>query len=194
MSTAAYLVCHRDRTLLGLGKPLRPPSGLIRAFSFHQSRFRDALFDRSLWEYLADHPGDDLVLHFDSDPGFDDVAGYREIGGDVEDGDVPFRDHLAGRPDEPTVHYAVPDPGPPRSVPGGLVRRRGAATPVDEALSPDLRWEPTELLRRTAPHDTGLVEIPANEAVGIVLQLIAARRRPGPPGDDRNRVNAPRPG
>lgn len=167
---------------------------MIRAFSFHRSRFKDVLFHRSLWEYLADHPGDDLVLHFDSDPGFDDVAGYREIGGDVEDGDIPFRDHLAGRHDEQTVHYFVPEPGRPRSGPSGLVRRRGAVTPVDEALSPDLRWEPTEVLRHSALHDGGIVEIPENEAVGIVLRLVAARLRPGPPGDDRNRVSAPRRG
>lgn len=193
MSVAAYLVCHHDQTLLGLGKPLRPSTGEIRAFSY-RSGDADATFARSLWKYLAGCPGDGVALHFDSDPEFDDIAEYREIGGDVEDGDLPLPDYLADEPAEPVVHYAKLRPGHPRSDPSGIVRRRGADRPVDEAFTRNLRWEPTEFLRRAALglDDTDYIEIPEAEAVTFVLRLLAARLRPGWPQDDQRRVSAPR--
>lgn len=189
MSVAAYLVCHRDRTLLGLGKPLRPPTGGIRAFSYPSGRISEATFARTLWKYLLDCPTDDLVLHFDSDPEFDTIAEYREIGGDIEDGDVPLADYLAGELEEPAVYYAELRPGRPRSDPGGIVRRRGVSTPVDGTFTRDLRWEPTDLLRRAALgiDDADRIEIPEAEAIAFVLRLLAVRLRPGWPRNEMDR-------
>lgn len=195
MSIAAYLVCHRDRSLFGLGKPLRPPTGGIRAFSAasHSDEVVDPIFARSLWKYLADCPADDLALHFDSDPEFDDIAEYREMGGDVEDGDLPLADYLVGEPEEPVVYYAKLRDGHPRSDPSGIVRRRAADTRVDDAFTRNLRWEPTEFLRRAelGLDDTDHIEISEAEAVAFVLRLLAARLRPGWP-QNRRGVSASR--
>lgn len=190
MSVTAYLVCHHDRTLLGLGEPLGAPAGGGRAFSRHTGDRSDVAFARELWKFLDDCPGDGVALHFDSDPEFDGCAGYREIGGDLERSGLPLPDDLAGDAAEPTVYYAKLRPGHPRSNPSGVVRRRGAGTSRDDAFTRNLRWEPTEFLRRAAIglDDTDFVEIPESEAVDFVLRLLAARLHPGRPQDDQRPV------
>ena len=190
MSVAAYLVCHHDRTLLGLGEPVGAPAGGVSAFSHHTGARSEATFARGLWKYLDDCPGDGVALHFDSDPEFEGCAGYREIGGDPEDGGLPLSDYIAGDAEEPAVYYAKLRPGHPRSNPSGIVRRRGASTPRDEAFTRNLRWETTEFLRRAAIglDDTDFVEVPESEAVDFVLRLLAARLRPGRHQDGQRSV------
>lgn len=185
MSISAHLVCRSGRSRLGLGKPVRQPDGTITAFSYGSGDSSDAEFARALWKFLDACPDADLGLCFSGDPDFDDLMGYREVGGWPEDGDVPFDEYLAGDPEEAVSYYAKLRPGYPRSAPSGIVRRRGAhgSGAVDEAFTRNLRWEPTEYLRRHALglDDTEHVAITEAEAVDFALGVVAARFRPRVP-------------
>jgi hypothetical protein len=193
MSISSYLVCHSSRSLLGLGKPLRQPDGTITAFSYSSADSSDALFARALWKFLDACSAADLTLCFSGDPDFDEIMEYREIGGWEEDGGLPFDAYLAGDAVGTTTYYAKLRPGYPRENPSGIVRRRGAegAGAVDEAFTRNLRWEPTEYLRRHAVglDDTESVEIDEAEAVAFALGVLTSRFRPRLPLVDPRSVS-----
>lgn len=176
MSTSAHLACPAHQLSIGLGKPLRDADGNLLRFAHAGDRFAEAL-----WAFLEECGGDRLVLADSGDADFETIAEYREIGGWVEDGDVPIDDYLAGHPVEPVQYYGKLRPGYPRSAPSGIVRRRGEGPGVvDEAFTRNLRWEPTEYLRRHALglDDTENVEITDAEAVDFALGVIASQLRP----------------
>ncbi|MFD4482885.1 pentapeptide repeat-containing protein [Streptomyces sp. NPDC058471] len=75
-----------------------------------------------------------------------------------------------------TTYYARIDDEFPRSHPSGVVRRRRAGRLVrDEAFTRNLRWEPTEYLRRyeLGHNDTDHVEISQAEADAFVRRLLS---------------------
>ncbi|MET8524796.1 hypothetical protein [Micromonospora sp. NPDC005172] len=76
MSISSYLVCPSRKLIIGLGKRLRDESGAVKGFSVGG-------------KFLAETAGAELVIKFSDDPEFDEIAGYREIGGD-EYGDITF--------------------------------------------------------------------------------------------------------
>ena len=182
MSVSAYLVCYPRRLTINLGKPLRWPDGTTFGYDqgFLQGAAR-AQLDRALWRFLADTAGDPLVVVHDGDEDFDTVAGYQEIGGDAEDGDIPVADYLGEPPaTDPPSHdvsyFGVRGPDPRDSEPVGVVRRRfvdGHA--VDEAFTRHRRWEPTLRLRdqELGVSEVELVPIPAGKAEAFVARIAA---------------------
>jgi hypothetical protein len=182
MSISAYLVCHPRRLMLNLGKPLRRPDDTVTAFDqgFLQGAER-AQLDRALWKFLADTAGDTLVVAYDGDDDFETIAGYREIGGDAEDGDIPLADYLGetGVPvaDAPGyVYYGVRGPDARRPDLVGVLRRSvvdGHA--VDEAFTRNRRWEPTLRLREQelGYGDAEAVPISADAAAEFVARISA---------------------
>jgi hypothetical protein len=178
-------MCHSSRTWLTLGKPLFADVGPVRTFSYRSSEFSDAAFARALWKLLDHCPAGDLELSSDEEVDFDELAAdYAEIEGLAGAGGVPMDQYLADQPGGATTYYAKTRPGYPRSAPAGIVRRSGTGvTAVDEAFTRNLRWEPTEFLRRAAlglddtDTDTDTVEITEADAVDFALGVLAARLR-----------------
>ncbi len=77
-------------------------------------------------------------------------------------------------PPENVVYYAKIDETHPRTDPRGIVRRRIAdGTAHDEAFTRNLRWEPTEYLRRyeLGHNDVEHVEISIGEAEEFVQRM-----------------------
>lgn len=183
MSISAYLVCHSRRLTIGLGKPLRRADDTVSGFDqgFLRGAAR-AQLDRGLWRFLADTAGEPLVVTYDSDDDFEVVAGYREIGGDAEDGDIPLSTYLGEPPatDPAAAEYAYFGVhGPGVREPVGVVRRRmveGHA--VDEAFTRRLRWEPTLRLRdqELGVGDAELSPISAGEAEAFVARIAGSAR------------------
>jgi hypothetical protein len=182
MSISAYLVCHSRGLTLNLGKPLRRPDDTVMAFDqgFLQGAER-AQLDRALWKFLADTAGETLVVTYDGDDDFETVAGYQEIGGDAEDGNIPLADYLgeadAAAPTPDYTYYGVPGPDPHNLI--GVIRRSVVeGHPVDEAFTRNRRWEPTLRLREQelGYGDTEAVLITADAASAFVARIAA---RPG---------------
>jgi len=100
VSIYAYLVCPSRKLMLGLGKPLREPDGKIRQFAAGSesapSNSEQSDLTKALWKFLADTTGEALYVKFDYGEEFETIAGYPEIGGDAEDGNIPFEDYLRG--------------------------------------------------------------------------------------------------
>lgn len=65
----------------------------------HERPRHGPLFPRALWTFLDGCPSVHPCI--EGDPDFDDVMAYQEIGGWVEDGDLPFDEYLAGDPEKP---------------------------------------------------------------------------------------------
>lgn len=86
-----------------------------------------------------------------------------------------FESELGSPPNPPTVtYYAKIDETHPRTEPRGLVRRRIVdAVAHEEAFTRNLRWEPTEYLRRYAlgHNDIDHVEVTAQEADEFVRRM-----------------------
>lgn len=89
LSMSAYLVCEAREMKLGLGKPLRGPSGKVIDFAD-----RNEMSTRALWKFVADTAGETIIVTFDSDSDFEIFSGYPEIGGWPEDGGIPFEEYL----------------------------------------------------------------------------------------------------
>ncbi|MCX4673402.1 pentapeptide repeat-containing protein [Streptomyces sp. NBC_01381] len=82
-------------------------------------------------------------------------------------------------PADTTTYYARICEEFPRSNPAGIVRRRRAGTTVrDDAFTRNLRWEPTEYLRRYAlgHNDVDHVEITPAEADAFVHRITRKHR------------------
>ncbi|PRX92483.1 hypothetical protein CLV72_110245 [Allonocardiopsis opalescens] len=95
MSISAHLVCPNRRLSLRLGKRLRDEDGKVFGFSVGSiDSWEDEQRSRALWKFLAETSGEELVVVFSDDEQFDTVAEYREIGGQIEDGDIPIEDYL----------------------------------------------------------------------------------------------------
>ncbi|WP_166025794.1 hypothetical protein [Streptomyces chilikensis] len=74
------------------------------------------------------------------------------------------------------TYYAKVSEGCPRSSPRGIVRRRvDEERTYDEAFTRNLRWEPTEYLRRCelGHHDVDHVEISTVEAARFIESAVA---------------------
>lgn len=181
MSVAALLICHSTRTWLTLGKPLFGEVGPVRSFSYRSTEFTDAAFARALWKFLDRCPAGGLALSSDEEVDFDELAtDYAEIGALAGAGGIPMEEYLADEPVEPVTYYGKLRPGYPSTAPSGIVRRRGTGpTAHDEAFTRNLRWQPTEFLRRAALglDDTDTVEISEADAVDFALGVIAAQLR-----------------
>lgn len=191
MSTSAYLVCPPLQLMIGLGKPLRAPDGTISSFDqgLVQGTER-AQIDRALWKFLAQTAGENLVVVFSGDDDFETIAGYRQIGGWTEDGNIPFAAYLSEPPTTPAalggtdgpanvVYYGSLGAGRTRANPSGLFRRSvvdGYA--VDEMFTRRLQWEPTTYLREYefGHNDVDHVEITPAEAHAFVERLTAKGR------------------
>lgn len=104
-------------------------------------------------------------------------SAYREIGGWVEDGDLPFDEYLADDPEELVTYCAVLRPGRSREESSDVVRRRSPGA-EDEVFSRSLRWEPVGHAQRGALGDTDRVRITEEEAVAAALRVITAQQRP----------------
>lgn len=95
MSVAAYLVCGSRKLTIGLGKRLHAPGGRVIGFSIGEHHLSDdSERTKALWKFLADTAGAELVVKYSDDEDFETIAEYREIGGWVEDGGIPFEDYL----------------------------------------------------------------------------------------------------
>lgn len=82
-------------------------------------------------------------------------------------------------PADATTYYARICEEFPRANPAGIVRRRQAGTTVrDDAFTRNLRWEPTEYLRRYAlgHNDSDHVEITPAEADAFVHRITRQHR------------------
>ncbi|MGV9210849.1 hypothetical protein ACTFTM_03200 [Micromonospora sp. RB23] len=96
MSISSYLVCPSRKVIIGLGKRLRDESGAVTGFSIGSHlTSEDPQLTQVIWKFLAETAGAQLVVKFSDDPEFEEIAGYREIGGDEYD-DVTFEDYLSG--------------------------------------------------------------------------------------------------
>lgn len=154
---------------------MRRPDGTITAHGLRPWETAEPLFAHALWTFLDSCV--DVDLCFTGDPDFDDVMAYREIGGWVEDGDLPFDKYLADDPEEPVTYYAVPRPGRSREESSDVVHRRGPGA-VDDVFSRNLLWEPVEHVHRGVLGDTDRVEITEAEAAAVALRIITAQQRP----------------
>jgi hypothetical protein len=84
--------------MLGLGKRLTDPTGKVIGFSIHDHfTFEDPEHTQALLKFLADTAGEAVVVKFDYDPDFEEIATYSEIGGDTYN-DIPFDEYLRGEP------------------------------------------------------------------------------------------------
>jgi hypothetical protein len=96
VSVSSYLVCPSRQLMIGLGKRLREQSGTVIGFSIsNRLTSEDPQLTQALWTFLADTAGSELVVRFSDDEDFEEIAGYREIGGD-EYGDITIKDYLSG--------------------------------------------------------------------------------------------------
>ena len=96
MSIYGYLVCRNRKLMLALGKRLRDPDGKVIGFSIGDHRSsEDVERTHALWRFLADTAGEELVVRFDYDDEFEEIATYCEIGGDVDGVDIPIEDYLS---------------------------------------------------------------------------------------------------
>lgn len=172
MSVSAHLVCHERRLSLGLGKPLRHPDGTVFRFALPTAHVSEADFARALDKFLRECGDHRVTVRFSGDPEFEMIASYPEVGGWPEDGDIPFDEYLRDEPRDEVHYYAKIRPGFSRENPSGMVRRRvGDGHRLDEAFTRNLRWEPTEYLRRYAlgHDDVDHVEVSEAEATQFVL-------------------------
>jgi hypothetical protein len=95
MSIAAYLVCPSREMSIFLGKRLRHRDGPIFGFSVGPAMAEeDPEHCAALFAFLADTAGEQLRVALSYEDDFEVVAGYRMVGGDAEDGDIPFADYL----------------------------------------------------------------------------------------------------
>jgi hypothetical protein len=178
VSISAYLVCRSRRLFINIGKPLRRPDGTVEGYD--QGFISDterAQLDRALWRFLADTAGESLAVVYDSDPDFETIAGFPEIGGWPEDDGIPFSTYL----DEPAdfVYFGMITPGRTPASPAGVVRRHVVdGHPVDEAFTRRLTWEPTLALRdrELGRSEADYVEITPAEAVAFVERVTTARQ------------------
>jgi hypothetical protein len=84
--------------MLGLGKRLTDPNGKVIGFSVRDHfTFEDPEHTRALLTFLADTAGETVVVKFDHDAEFEEIATYSEIGGDAYN-DIPFDEYLRGEP------------------------------------------------------------------------------------------------
>lgn len=96
MSVSSYLVCPSRQLMIGLGKRLREQSGTVIGFSIgNHLTSEDPQLTQALWRFLADTAGSELVVKFSDDEDFEEIAGYREVGGD-EYGDITIEDYVRG--------------------------------------------------------------------------------------------------
>ncbi|WP_435204289.1 hypothetical protein [Micromonospora sp. bgisy143] len=96
MSVSSYLVCPSRQLMIGPGKRLREPSGTVVGFSIGDHlASEDPQLTQAIWTFLADTAGSELVVKFSDDEDFEEIAGYREIGGD-EYGDITIEDYARG--------------------------------------------------------------------------------------------------
>jgi hypothetical protein len=103
MSIGSYLVCPSRRWILCLGKRLTDANGTVIGFSIGDHfTFEDPEHTQALLRFLADTAGETVVVKFDDDPEFEEIAGYCEIGGDAYK-DIPFDDYLRGGQPGPGV-------------------------------------------------------------------------------------------
>ncbi|MEV4385477.1 hypothetical protein AB0J68_07065 [Micromonospora sp. NPDC049580] len=94
MSISSYLVCPSRKLMIGLGKRLRDQSGTVSGFSIGDHlTYEDPQLTQALWKFLADTAGSELVVKFSDDEEFEEIASYREIGGDEYDG-IRIEDYL----------------------------------------------------------------------------------------------------
>ncbi|MEV1108099.1 hypothetical protein AB0I95_05560 [Micromonospora sp. NPDC049751] len=94
MSVSSYLVCPSRQLMIGLGKRLREPSGTVIGYSIgNHLTSEDPQLTQALWKFLADTAGSRLVVKFSDDEDFEEIAGYRELGGD-EHGDITIEDYV----------------------------------------------------------------------------------------------------
>ncbi|MEE1766938.1 hypothetical protein PUR34_01580 [Streptomyces sp. JV185] len=135
---------------------------------------------------LPDDPYEPLLLMYERGGGYSveefiDLDGAMLRVGTVES-NLPARPFLASAPaaldaldaEGEITYYAKTGEGYPRSSPRGIVRRRVDDGPAyDEAFTRDLRWEPTEYLRRyeLGHNETDHVEITAAEAAAFVESM-----------------------
>lgn len=67
----AYLICEKTRKAICLGKPIREPGG--RTEYYHSGpangdpNHEDALLNRVLWKFLAEHARQELRIVFSGD-------------------------------------------------------------------------------------------------------------------------------
>ncbi|MFI5926420.1 hypothetical protein ACIA3K_10560 [Micromonospora sp. NPDC051543] len=93
MSVSSYLVCPSRQLMIGLGKRLRDESGAVTGFSIgNHLTSEDPQLTQVIWKFLAETAGAELVVKFSDDEDFEEIAGYREIGGD-EYGDITIEDY-----------------------------------------------------------------------------------------------------
>lgn len=180
MSRHVYLACPEPGLKLAIGRPLDvkwialevAPNSLLRPG--HRPTRRVLL--QTLSKLLTDHPIGGMSL---CEGRSRRLNGLREIGGDAEDGGIPFADYLADQPLEWVTYYFRTRTGIPRLL-GGVVRRReidGVAEQVDEAFTRRLRWEPTDYLDRyrRKHDDIDRIEFSEGEAFQFVLRRLVSR-------------------
>jgi hypothetical protein len=110
----------------------------------------------------------------------DEDALYRYLSGVYE---YLFEGRDVETPTSRKTYYAVIDETHPRATPLGVVRRAASDGAVrDEAFTRNLRWEPTEYLRRyeLGHNDDDHVEITAAEADAFVERLVREAADPEP--------------
>ncbi|HYU14560.1 MAG TPA: hypothetical protein VEL05_00745 [Candidatus Acidoferrum sp.] len=96
MSRYGYIACHDCKIDIWLGKALFANG---RPVAFHVGQetdppnSRNELLTRALWKFLAEHAGHHVSILVEGTPGFEALADYGEIGGDVE-GDVSLADYV----------------------------------------------------------------------------------------------------
>lgn len=97
ISAVGYLACPQCKERIGLGVAVRDSAGAV--IFFHRGgpqapgNSRQPSLNRSVWRFLARHLMHRLPVVVDGQPYPVDMAGWREIGRDID-----FEDYLAGWP------------------------------------------------------------------------------------------------
>lgn len=98
MSVYGYLNCHDCRQSLWLGKALHDDH---RPFAFHRgsadepSHWARPQLNQVVWKFLADHTSHRIDVRLEHEM-TDEMCEYQEIGGNGEDGGIPFEKYLEG--------------------------------------------------------------------------------------------------
>jgi hypothetical protein len=185
---------HRS---LFLGKPLRTHDGIVTGFwrgDGHGEQFR-----QSLWKLID--VGGDLLIVDDASDELEELAPLPDIGGNHDEGDVPYEIFLDGWAPVTARYCEVVPSSLGEPQPQGLRRRRAAdaAGPLVEEEFRDRCWQPAA--RPTEGGGPLLVEIPERDAVTFVMvRLVQPGTDPLPRykywayfagGDPQRRIRVP---
>lgn len=170
MSISAQLVSRSLRVTLSVGKPLRQAGGPVTGF-WRGDSF-DADFTRALWRLIEE--SDDLIMTGEGMDDYEASADLPDLGGDREDGGLPYERFLASRPAVRARYYTVvPAASTGRAAAGRrgarppvLERRRLTGSPVPAQWFIDGRWRAAG---SGAPSGSMPVEISERDAVAMAL-------------------------